>query len=65
MSFRPQKPNTTYTSNFCSAVRMLQPFKHANEAGSLKLNLTSALLHRSVCVKWKRKEKQKFIVSNC
>ena len=54
MNFNLQKLNTKYTSNFCDAVLMLQPFKYANEAGSLKLNLTSVLLHRSVCQMEKR-----------
>jgi len=52
---RLQKLITTYITNFCDAVRMLQPFKHTNEAGSLKHNLSSVLLHRSVCQMEKKK----------
>jgi len=56
MRFRLQKLNTTYTSNFGGAVRMLQPFTHANEAGSLKHNLTSVLIHRNVCQMQKKRK---------
>jgi transcription elongation factor Elf1 len=61
MNFRLQKLNTTYTSYFCSAVRVLQPFKHTNKAGSLKHNRTRVLLHCGVC---QMEEKEKIIVSN-
>jgi hypothetical protein len=62
MNFRLQKLNTTNTSNFCGAVRMLQPFKHANKAGSLKHNLTSFLLHRSMCQMDKKRKTKVYLL---